>query len=95
MRMAMQAVILTIAAVALATTADAQDRSAQDRNVSAGASPRIASETTGAGAVPLAPIGHRQPTISGLPDGVRNVESGRGRPAVDPLGPLPKICSGC
>jgi len=92
--MALQAVILTIAAVALATTAGAQDRSAQD-SAAAVAPPRIASETTGAGGVPLAPVGHRQPTVIGLPDSVRKDENGNGPAPVDPLGPLPKICNGC
>ena len=94
MRMALQAVILTIAAVALATTAGAQDRSAQNRNVSAEASPQTAgaAETTGTRA---APVGHRQPTVIGLPDSVRKDENGNGPAPVDPLGPLPKICNGC
>jgi hypothetical protein len=94
MRKTVQATILTIAAVALATAAGAQDRGAQD-SPAAVAPARIASETSGAGGVPLAPIGHRQPTLNDLPAGVRDVESGRGRPTGDPLGPLPKICNGC
>lgn len=44
-------------------------------------------ETMGAGA----PVGHRQPTLKGLPDSARDIS----RPAVDPLGPLPKICNQC
>jgi hypothetical protein len=58
----------------------------QDRAVQP--SPRFAgaSETTG-----MAPVGHRQPTLKGLPDSARDIS----RPAVDPLGPLPKICNQC
>ena len=94
MRMALQAAILTIPISILATAAGAQDRGAQD-SPAVGAPARIASETTGAGGVPLAPIGHRQPTMNDLPNGVRAIESGRRRAPVDPLGPLPKICNEC
>jgi hypothetical protein len=59
----------------------------QDR-AAAQPSPRYAGagETTGA-----APVGHRQPTLKGLPDSARDIA----RPAVDPLGPLPQICNQC
>jgi hypothetical protein len=54
-------------------------------------SPRYAGagETTGSGIA--APVGHRQPTLKGLPDSARDIA----RPAVDPLGPLPQICNQC
>jgi len=44
-----------------------------------------------------APVGHRQPTERSLPPSVRKNENtvGEGRPAEDPLGPLPQICRGC
>jgi hypothetical protein len=47
-------------------------------------------------AVPQAPVGHRQPTQSGLPPAVRKDEAGTtGRREVDPLGPVPSICRNC
>src|SRR5215475_5727292 len=48
------------------------------------------------GTVPQAPVGHRQPTQSGLPPAVRKDEAGTtGRREVDPLGPVPSICRNC
>ena len=47
-------------------------------------------------AIPQAPVGHRQPTQSGLPPSVRKDEdSTTGGAVVDDLGPLPKICRNC
>jgi hypothetical protein len=90
----MRMAILTIIVSILATAASAQDRGAQDSHAAA-APAQVAGETTGAGGVPLAPVGHRQPTLNDLPDGVRATEAGRSRGSADPLGPLPKICNAC
>ena len=90
---------LTVAFVLSALTqgvisqaAIAQERGAnpgiQDR-VASQPSPRYAAEATGSAFV--APVGHRQPTLKGLPDSARDIT----RPAVDPLGPLPRMCNGC
>jgi hypothetical protein len=43
---------------------------------------------------PAAPVGHRQPTESSIPDQVRKSET-TGSGSVDPLGPLPQICNRC
>jgi hypothetical protein len=43
---------------------------------------------------PTAPVGHRQPTESSIPDQVRKDET-TGSGSVDPLGPLPQICNRC
>jgi hypothetical protein len=54
-------------------------------------SPRYAGVGETTGSAVAAPVGHRQPTLKGLPDSARDIA----RPAVDPLGPLPKICNQC
>ena len=81
-------VLSAVAQGVISEGAIAQERSAgpgiQNRAVAAG--------TTEAKVSALAaPVGHRQPTLKGLPDSARDIT----RPAVDPLGPLPRICNGC
>ncbi len=49
--------------------------------------------TTGMGAAPGAPVGHRQPTKQSLPPQVREKQTAPA--ASDPFGPLPKICNDC
>jgi hypothetical protein len=72
----------------------AQERGAspgiQDR-APAQPSPRYAGRVEATGSALAAPVGHRQPTLKGLPDSARDIA----RPAVDPLGPLPRICNAC
>jgi len=75
--------------VMLSLAAAAQDRgrtsSGQTTTPPAGATGQAGTQ---------APVGHRQPTQSGLPPAVRGEEDARRQPA-DPLGPVPKICSKC
>ncbi len=86
--------ILAICIAALTVAAGGQSCSAQDRSAQSPDAPKAVSPQTTAVATP-APVGHRQPTLNGLPDSVRDDENGRGRGAVDPLGPLPKLCNPC
>jgi hypothetical protein len=85
--------ILAVCITALTVTAGVQSCSAQDRSAQNPDASKASPQTTAA-ATP-APVGHRQPTLNGLPDSVRDDENGRGRATVDPLGPLPKLCNPC
>jgi hypothetical protein len=49
--------------------------------------------TSGMGATPDAPVGHRQPNAQSLPPRLRQRQAAPIDP--DPFGPLPKICDGC
>jgi hypothetical protein len=53
--------------------------------------------TNGLGSVWQAPVGHRQPTLNGLPPAVRHDERSEadGPRAVDPFADVPNICTGC
>jgi hypothetical protein len=53
--------------------------------------------TNGLGSVWQAPVGHRQPTLNGLPPAVRHDERSEadGQRVVDPFANVPNICSGC
>jgi hypothetical protein len=90
-------VLSAFALAAVAPGAIAQERGAQERaspstaDHAAQPAPRFAgaAETTGSGIA--APVGHRQPTLKGLPDSARDIA----RPTVDPFGPLPQICNNC
>lgn len=85
-------VLSAVAQGVISEGAIAQERAAgpgiQDRAATQPAS-RYAVEATGSALA--APVGHRQPTLKGLPDSARDIA----RPAVDPLGPLPRICNAC
>lgn len=89
-------------AITLTGTAAAQDSTApantnqpppattQDR-------PLGGNTTNGLGSVWQAPVGHRQPTLNGLPPAVRHDERSEtdGQRVVDPFANVPNICSGC
>jgi hypothetical protein len=88
--------MLTGAAAAQDATAPATGNSpppatAQDRPLISGTS------TNGLGSVWQAPVGHRQPTLNGLPPAVRHDERSEtdGQRVVDPFANVPNICSGC
>jgi hypothetical protein len=53
--------------------------------------------TNGLGSIWQAPVGHRQPTQSGLPPAVRHDErpDAEGQRVVDPFANVPNICTGC
>ena len=98
MRMATRT-ILAIFMTALTAAAGAQQCSAQNLDAQNANGPAAGSarsgQTTGMASALPAPVGHRQPTMNDLPDSLRDHEYGRGRAAIDPLGPLPKLCNGC
>ena len=98
MRMATRT-ILAIFITALTATAGTQLCSAQNLDAQSATGPAASSarsaQTTGLASAFPAPVGHRQPTMSSLPESLRDQENGRGRAAIDPLGPLPKLCNGC
>jgi hypothetical protein len=76
----------------LGAVAAAQD---QGRDSSGRAqTPASPTTTPGGTTVPQAPVGHRQPTQSTLPDSVRKDEQSPGR-KVDDLGRIPSICRNC
>jgi hypothetical protein len=54
-------------------------------------------DTNGLGSVWQAPVGHRQPTLNGLPPAARQEERSPAddQRAVDPFGNVPNICTGC
>jgi hypothetical protein len=53
--------------------------------------------TNGLGSVWQAPVGHRQPTLNGLPPAVRHDErtDADGQRVADPFADVPNICTGC
>jgi hypothetical protein len=88
--------MLTGAAAAQDATAPANGNppppaTTQDRPLISGNS------TNGLGSVWQAPVGHRQPTLNGLPPAVRHDERSEtdGQRVVDPFANVPNICSGC
>lgn len=88
--------MLAISATAQDATAPADGNSpppatSQDRPLAGGNS------TNGLGSVWQAPVGHRQPTLNGLPPAVRHDERSEagGQRVVDPFAAVPNICSGC
>jgi hypothetical protein len=84
---ALSACVLSAGAMAQEREGRAAGPAIQDRAVAQ--PPARLAETTGSGVA--APVGHRQPTLKDLPESARDVS----RPAIDPLGPLPKICNQC
>jgi hypothetical protein len=85
--------MLTGAAAAqdAAAPANGNPATTQDRPLVSGNS------TNGLGSVWQAPVGHRQPTLNGLPPAVRHDERSEtdGQRVVDPFANVPNICSGC
>jgi len=86
--------------MSLAGTAAAQDATGPGNGAStppAATQDRPLNGTNGLGSVWQAPVGHRQPTLNGLPPSVRQGEGPEadGQRAVDPFGSVPNICTGC
>jgi hypothetical protein len=100
----MRAITIAILIVMLASAAAAQDASppATDSAPPATVTPPPPTQdrplTNGMGSIPQAPVGHRQPTLRDLPPNVlrdERSESDSQQRAVNPLGGVPSICSGC
>src|ERR1700742_1320392 len=98
----------TLTTALLLTTILTSAAAAQDSPAPADASPPppaatqgpplvSGNSTDGLGSVWQAPVGHRQPTLNGLPPAVRHDERSEadGRRAVDPFAAVPNICTGC
>ena len=88
----MRSALIALTITSLTTAAAAQTGGAATAGAPT-AQQQPPATTNGAAAGTTAPVGHRQPTESTLPSGVRKDEASPSK--LDPLGPLPKICHDC
>lgn len=93
--LARAATVLALTVLASAASAQTSDLPNPPPNGVAPAAPRPSGTVGERGRLLQRGNGHQQPTQFSLPPDIRHEERSATRKPVDPLGPIPQICSGC